>query len=479
MQHTPCSPVDRKALLVEVTRCVTECLDSCAKAGMDLAGVEMAVGKAVEQFTRLVRQAGATEAMAEPVRWRCPQCGQFLAYHDAQTKGVVLRQGLVDLVRGRYRCSACAKEYLPVDVLNDLARTGFSLGARETGVQYAVQLAFAPASDWVKPLFPVSAKSLERMVARAAGRYRQDLAEAVGAYYGDRARPGLVPTGKPKPLINDWQVKRLPEGAVLCIAADAGMVRSTTLGEDGRLQWFAARAGTISVTYQGKELPLRVAGGKLYLAGVMDLDELFGLLGVGYETLPEELKALRCVFTGDGDKWWERQKEYFPQARDILDLYHAAENLAGAAALCFGEGAAKTEHWRGQAREWLKVPGRLEELLGELARARPSIKEEPEKHHKLKNAIGYFRQHRHRMRYWEYEAEGLPLGSGVIESGIKQTVIARARQAGMKWTRRHADDILRLRGAYLSRQLSTVFQRRREVCLEAARAFNEDLQLAA
>ncbi len=476
--HTPCSPVDREPLVAAITAVVHVCLDSCGEVSADLAGVEQAVGIAVEEFTKRMRQAGAQQAMSQVVPWVCPDCRRLLGYHDAQVKGVVLRQGLVELPRGRYRCGACEKEYLPVDVLNDLSGTGFSLGAREVGVTEAVKLAFGPASEQVKPRIPISAKSLERMVADAAGWRLEEQAGAVRSFYGDRTKPGLLPTGSPRPLVR-WEPSELPQGAVLCIAADGGFVRSTTLGEDGKLDWFEARVGTISVTCQGQELPVKRAGGKFYLAGTLELDELFEVLGVAYETLPAALKGLPSVFTGDGGRWWERRKEYFPQSQDILDIYHAGEHLGSAAALCFGEGSAKTRHWRKHAREWLMQPGQLEQRIGELFRGRPNAAQDPEAHHKLRNHIAYFHEHRHRMRYWEYEARGLPIGSGVIESGVKQTVSARTRQAGMKWTRGHANDMLCLRAAYLSGELPAVFRGRREACLQDARRFCEPLQLAA
>ncbi len=38
------------------------------------------------------------------------------------------------------------------------------------------------------------------------------------------------------------------------------------------------------------------------------------------------------------------------------------------------------------------------------------------------------------MRYAEYRARGLPLGSGTMESGCKQIITVRLKQAGMIWS---------------------------------------------
>lgn len=40
----------------------------------------------------------------------------------------------------------------------------------------------------------------------------------------------------------------------------------------------------------------------------------------------------------------------------------------------------------------------------------------------------------HRLRYGEYRARGLQNGSGSIESGCKQVIAARLKQAGMRWS---------------------------------------------
>jgi hypothetical protein len=42
------------------------------------------------------------------------------------------------------------------------------------------------------------------------------------------------------------------------------------------------------------------------------------------------------------------------------------------------------------------------------------------------------------MRYPEYRARGLQIGSGSIESGCKHVIAARLRQAGMIWNREGA-----------------------------------------
>ena len=59
--------------------------------------------------------------------------------------------------------------------------------------------------------------------------------------------------------------------------------------------------------------------------------------------------------------------------------------------------------------------------------------------------IGYFEENRARMNYPLCRAQGLPLGSGVVESGCKHVVADRMKRTGMRWDEPGAEDILALR----------------------------------
>lgn len=61
----------------------------------------------------------------------------------------------------------------------------------------------------------------------------------------------------------------------------------------------------------------------------------------------------------------------------------------------------------------------------------------------------YFITHRRRMRYHQFREEGYLIGSGPVESGIKQFK-CRLSGPGMRWARPHAERMLVLRAAILS-----------------------------
>src|SRR5205814_3120699 len=52
----------------------------------------------------------------------------------------------------------------------------------------------------------------------------------------------------------------------------------------------------------------------------------------------------------------------------------------------------------------------------------------------LETERGYFRRNAERMRYATYRDQGLPVGSGVVESAVKHLVQHRMKRAGMRWS---------------------------------------------
>jgi len=57
------------------------------------------------------------------------------------------------------------------------------------------------------------------------------------------------------------------------------------------------------------------------------------------------------------------------------------------------------------------------------------------------------------MRYDRYRKRGLMIGSGVVESGIKNVVNQRMKGCGMRWSKEGAESMIFLRCRYLSGSL--------------------------
>ncbi|MGQ9576777.1 MAG: hypothetical protein ACUVUC_15830 [Thermoguttaceae bacterium] len=157
-------------------------------------------------------------------------------------------------------------------------------------------------------------------------------------------------------------------------------------------------------------------------------------------------KAEHRAFLGDGAHWlWELASLHFPDATPILDWYHLSENVHAPADAVFGEATDEAKQW---------PEARLDELWeGAHRAARQAVAELPQqrrgaKREALRKLGVYLKNNAERMDYPRYRREGLPVGSGAVESMCKSLVGGRFKQAGMRnWTRRGAEAVLRLRAA--------------------------------
>ncbi|NQT83092.1 hypothetical protein HQ563_08715 [bacterium] len=61
--------------------------------------------------------------------------------------------------------------------------------------------------------------------------------------------------------------------------------------------------------------------------------------------------------------------------------------------------------------------------------------------------ITYLSNNRDRVDYPRYRDLGLPIGSGEVEARCKVLVQARCKQSGMRWSKRGAEQVLRVRCA--------------------------------
>ncbi len=152
-----------------------------------------------------------------------------------------------------------------------------------------------------------------------------------------------------------------------------------------------------------------------------------------------------CV--SDAAHWiWGLCQDYFPEAEQIVDWYHALQHLHAAAAALYGEATDKAKQWV----ESHKTPlfqghaARIADLLDKLAAQHTG-----EPANKLREEAGFFRNNQRRMKYLEYRERGWPIGSGSIESGCKQFQ-SLMTGPGMRWSRPGAERMLAIRAAFLS-----------------------------
>ncbi len=156
-----------------------------------------------------------------------------------------------------------------------------------------------------------------------------------------------------------------------------------------------------------------------------------------------ERPGLKVVKLADGaPDNWTYLSETLPFGDECLDFYHASDHLSDALAAAYGEGTPA--HHKGfetlqvVLRDDAKGPDKVIQALCRLRTRYP-------RRQVIHKAVGYFREHRHRMPYARLRSQNLPIGSGVVEAACKTLATQRLKRSGMRWRQAGGQAILTFR----------------------------------
>jgi hypothetical protein len=212
---------------------------------------------------------------------------------------------------------------------------------------------------------------------------------------------------------------------------------------DGSAKTREAKLGCIftQTATDAKGFPVRDPGSTSFV-GAIEPVEPFGWRIYG-EALRRGLpQAQRVVVLGDGAPWIRSIAEmHFPEATFIIDLYHAREHVSALCKLLLGSNEKQIGQQR--LRWWTDLDtGKIEKII---LQARQKLPKDLEAKKKAETEIHYLEKNKESMRYAEFRAQGLFVGSGVIEAGCRTLIGQRLKQSGMEWSLRGANAILSLR----------------------------------
>lgn len=152
---------------------------------------------------------------------------------------------------------------------------------------------------------------------------------------------------------------------------------------------------------------------------------------------------------GDGAGWvrLQSQEVFREQGVFLCDFFHVSEYLGAAAVVCR---SGQPDHWRRTQQKRLRrgaVQKVIEALEPHLEPEGTADEEAP-----VRNGYRYLNNRLDCLDYPRALALGLPIGSGMIESGHRHVLQARLKKAGAAWLRDHADQIAHLRVLRANRQ---------------------------
>lgn len=158
----------------------------------------------------------------------------------------------------------------------------------------------------------------------------------------------------------------------------------------------------------------------------------------------ENAKAVAAVM--DGADWEQNFVDFHcPQAMRILDFAHAAGHINQIGECVHGEHTPESQAWLKERLHRLKHegPDRLLREFEKLQRKHPNTQA-------ISSNLAYLKKRKAQMQYPLFQAQGWPIGSGIVESGNKLVVEARLKGAGMHWAEAHVNPMLALRNILCS-----------------------------
>ena len=164
--------------------------------------------------------------------------------------------------------------------------------------------------------------------------------------------------------------------------------------------------------------------------------------------------AEQIALVSDGAEWIQGFIEFHaPEAVRILDFPHAAQRICQIGEAVLGAEHASLRAWQTRQLHQLKHegPDRVLESLRTFAAAHVSVP-------LIAENLAYLEKRVAHMQYPSFQAEGWPIGSGMVESANKLVVEARLKGAGMHWSRASVNPVLALRNAVCNDRWAEAWQ---------------------
>jgi Uncharacterised protein family (UPF0236) len=365
------------------------------------------------------------------------QCGARMESKGLKHKEVLTILGPVSYRRSMFQCPVCQNTRYPGDENLDIVETTRSPGLRRMMARAGSRSTFKEGRDDLKIYagIEVSAKDIER-VAEGMGQQMESWASQ-----------------ERKEIFRDHELLRAEKTIPLLYISYDGtgvpMTQEELTGRkgkqaDGSAKTREAKLGCVftQTTTDARGFPVRDPDATSFV-GAIESAEDFGWRIYGEAVRRGLSKAQQVVVLADGAQWIKNLAQmHFPEAKLIIDLYHARQHVSELCKTLFAGNEKKIRQQR--MRWWTDLDGgKVEKIIGQAQQHLPYQDAEAKK--KAEIEIHYLEKNADYMRYAEFRAQGLFVGSGVVEAGCKTLIGQRLKQSGMEWSVRGANAILSLR----------------------------------
>jgi Uncharacterised protein family (UPF0236) len=360
----------------------------------------------------------------------CGRCGRRTSLASWRSRTIQTVCGSLTLERPWYHCRRCRHGWSPTDTTWDLPpRARMSAGVADWLIDLGASTSFADATRTLAQLsgLQVSAETIRQYTEQRGTLLDLDEEEAAQSVL--RTQEAAAPLD--------------PVPGTLVVETDGVQVRY-------RSGWHEAKLGVVGGQVDGKLTKLSYCAARLSAEAfgprlLAEAARRGALEIVGWDgpITGNPLATLRrVVVLGDGAHWiWNLAADHFGERTEIVDFYHATEHVWTLAHALFGDGTWLAKRWATFAILALVEEG-ASSLLALLDETKPS---NPLAATILHRERQYFRTNAARMDYPLFRAQGLPLGSGAVESAGRHLVQMRLKRAGARWSDDGAQAVLNVR----------------------------------
>lgn len=365
------------------------------------------------------------------------ECGVRMESRGLREKVLVTILGEVSYKRSVFQCPSCKKTRCPGDEELDVCGTSRSPGLRRFMARAGSKQSFKEAGEDLRIYAGVnlSAKDIERV--------SEKVGTEVEIWECEQRKLEIAKS------CTDSDEKNIP---IMYISADGTgvpMIKRELEGRkgkqpDGSGKTREAKLGCVftQTTTVKNERAVRDPDSTSFV-GAIEGVEPFGWRLYGEALRRGLMNAEKVVVIGDAAKWIGSIVEtHFPEAIHIVDLYHAKEHVAKLCKLLFDNNPEQAEQKRSQWWDLLDK-GSVENIIEQAEQHWWSTVESVRK--EARAEITFLENNKARMRYADFKAQGLFVGSGVIEAGCKSLIGQRFKQSGMRWSLPGANSIIAIR----------------------------------